>query len=141
MLDTSSGCMVSPLTECNHTTRSHDNATEDETLLQPLDLISLSIKVLERSKRNHIWNSLVATGVESKSCTVAFCNGVNSATEQIYLYIKCISDQYGGDDPVFLQQYIDDVLNTWGHDLDKAAACFKEVVEQLPAKCRIITGE
>ncbi|AOW57833.1 TPA: hypothetical protein F8A23_08735 [Legionella pneumophila] len=50
------GCAVAPITKCNHATSTHDNATHNETTTQPLGLLSIAIKVLERNKSNSIRN-------------------------------------------------------------------------------------
>lgn len=49
-------CTVAPLTKCNHATSTHDNATHNETTTQPLSLLSVAIKVLDRNKSNSTRN-------------------------------------------------------------------------------------
>lgn len=44
--------------------------------------------------------------------------------------INQASNTYGGDESVFLAEYIDDVTCEWSHDLDKALACFKNIAVQ-----------
>lgn len=40
--------------------------------------------------------------------------------------IEQVSKKNGGDDPVFLSEYIDNVISEWSHDTDKALACFRD---------------
>lgn len=111
MNNDSSSCTVAPLTKCNHATVIHDSATQHETTKQPLGLLGLAIKVLERNQINTTRNSAAilqlhhtetyatkkfadielhrgatnksraTTGQSQESCTVAFCKGSNCATE------------------------------------------------------------
>jgi len=53
--------------------------------------------------------------------------------EELKNLIKKISEYYGGDDTQFLSDYIDDVINEWSHDLDRAIACFQNLVLQITA--------
>ena len=50
--------------------------------------------------------------------------------EELKCLIKKISDNYGGDDKQFLEDYINDIINNWSHDLDAALACFRVVADQ-----------
>jgi len=43
-----------------------------------------------------------------------------------------VSKNYGGDDPAFLAEYIEDVLKDWEHDLDTALNCFRDLAKQVP---------
>lgn len=57
--------------------------------------------------------------------------------EELKNLIKKISDYYGGDDTKFLSDYINDVINEWKHDLDKAIACFSDLEKHsFPANNR-----
>ena len=51
---------------------------------------------------------------------------ISKINELKYL-IKKISKYYGGDDEQFLEDYINDVINGWSHDLDAALACFRDL--------------
>lgn len=53
--------------------------------------------------------------------------------EELKNLIKKISDYYGGDDAQFLSDYIDDVINEWSHDLDRAITCFQNLGLQITA--------
>jgi hypothetical protein len=53
-----------------------------------------------------------------------------AASNEIRCHIKFISEASGGDDPVWLKEYIDEVLTTWEHDLDKALECFRDLRKQ-----------
>lgn len=53
--------------------------------------------------------------------------------EELKNLIKKISDYYGGDDTQFLSDYINDVINEWSHDLDRAIACFQNLALQITA--------
>lgn len=46
---------------------------------------------------------------------------------QLLALIKEVSDLHGGDDPVFLQDYADELLSR--HNLDDILVCFKGIKE------------
>jgi hypothetical protein len=56
MIEEPLSCTVSPLTKCNGATFVSDYATDAATTMQPLDLMTLSARVLERHKRNTVGN-------------------------------------------------------------------------------------
>jgi len=42
-----------------------------------------------------------------------------------------ISKTNVGDDPIFLAEYINNVIKVWAHDFDTALTCFKHLSSQL----------
>jgi len=49
--------------------------------------------------------------------------------DYLVFLIKSVSTSFGGDDPSFLAEYIDEVIEDNKGDLDKAIDCFKNVLE------------
>jgi hypothetical protein len=47
--------------------------------------------------------------------------------------IKHVSDINGGDNESFLNEYIEDIISEWLHDIDKALTCFSDLAEQMPS--------
>lgn len=50
-----------------------------------------------------------------------------AAIHEIREAIKIISKLYGGDDPDFLEQYTNEVLNAIGEDVHGALECFRDI--------------
>lgn len=118
MTETLKSCVVSPYTKCNPATLSSENATEDATNAATINLLALSAQVLRRNQKCG----------SKESCAVALPKERNYATEQLRALIKEVSVSYGGDDEIFLEVYIDDVIREWSHDLDKAITCFRSLI-------------
>jgi hypothetical protein len=49
---------------------------------------------------------------------------------ELIALIRKVDKKWGGDDPVWLNEYIDEVITLWSHDLDKAILQFKELQKQ-----------
>jgi hypothetical protein len=146
-------CRVAPLAECNHATASDEMATNDETVMQPMDLIALSLRVVERNQCNQLRNmsatgglpsggtyatreSSTNTAMKSKSCMVAFSKGGNYATYELRQLMGHLSQAYGGDEAGFLAEYMDSVIHEWSHDLKIASRCFSDLVALASVKNR-----
>jgi hypothetical protein len=141
MTDTLKNCTVASYTRCNSATIPSENATEYATNTATIDLFALSAQVLRRNQCNQERNSnatmqlhghatdknCMAGTFSKKSCAVALPKKRNYATEQLRALIRKVSVSYGGDDEIFLEEYIDDVIREWSHDLDKAIACFNSL--------------
>lgn len=50
--------------------------------------------------------------------------------KELQSLIKSVSDSHGGDDPMFLDEYIQEVISN--NDIDKALACFRGLAKQKP---------
>jgi hypothetical protein len=116
---------------------SNSNETSNATEMQPIDLIALSLRVIQRNKPNHDDNldatqqSKTTTKTDkSESCQVSSSYEGNHATAELRQLIKQVSQNYGGDDEAFLKEYIEDVLAN--NDIEKALACFRELAKQTP---------
>lgn len=57
---------------------------------------------------------------------------VSPKKSELTTLIRMVSVQHGGDDPQFLDEYIQEVIKEWEHDLDTALACFRDLVKQNP---------
>ena len=144
-----SSCVVAPYTKRNNATLHEENTTTNATVMQPDDLVTLSLRVLKRNQCNHPCNSaatsqlqfdhsnatyttFASTGLETKSCGVAFYKGSNSATQELRNLIEQISRNHGSDDTDSLNEYINDVIHDWSHDLQKVLTCFRNLATQSP---------
>jgi hypothetical protein len=149
MIKTSISCIVAPLTTCNNATLPIENATHKATTTQQQDLIALSVEVLERNQRNQQCNvnatnqlrpneanaiikNIGTSGLNKKSCAVAFSKGGNNATQDLRKLIQQVSNNYGGDDSNFINEYTNDVIGEWSHNLQSALACFRDLAKQTP---------
>ena len=45
--------------------------------------------------------------------------------EYVCKLVKIVSDHYGGDDPLWLEQYTQDLINRYVYELDIAIVCFE----------------
>jgi hypothetical protein len=56
---------------------------------------------------------------------------LNIAKKNILIpLIRKVSVLHGGDDPVWLDEFITETLKNWAHDLDAAIVCFQDVLNQ-----------
>jgi hypothetical protein len=146
MSDLKTSCGVAPHSETQPRNYNTNSATGNATNNATTDLFALSMQVIERNQRNqscnvsatkqlHTHATVKTRMVEAfyrDSCAVAFCKGGNHATEELRRLIKQVSENYGGDDPAFLEEYINDVICTWGHDLNIAIKCFRDASTHHP---------
>src|SRR3990167_7028043 len=116
---------------------SSNNETSNATDMQPIDLIALSLQVIQRNAANQDSNlkatqhhSTTNSGDKSESCQVSSPYNGNHATAELRELITQVSQNYGGDDEAFLKEYIEDVLAN--NDIQKALACFRELAKQTP---------
>lgn len=117
----SQSCIVSPLTVCNHATTLAQNETCGETSTQPMDLLALAQRVLDKNKCNISRN---------KSATYGLHHGAASQRSELRKLISMVSQNYGGDDEDFLASYIDEIIILHSHDLSVAIECFKDIATQ-----------
>lgn len=50
--------------------------------------------------------------------------------QQLCELIKQVSDNHGGDDPKFLKEYTEQILEDYKFKLDEALLCFKNLVKK-----------
>lgn len=117
----SNSCIVSPLRECNHATITATNATGSETAAQPTDLLALAQRVLDKNKCNTSCNNPATNRMQSRD---------EKQLRELKRLITIVSQNYGGDDDLFLNSYIDEVIKTQTHDLGTALECFKNLATQ-----------
>jgi hypothetical protein len=81
-------------------------------------------------------NAVAFASAECSHCSR--CSQVNSEKNaELKELIRQVNKSYKGGDPKFLEEYINDVICEWHHDLDKAIACFQDFAkEELPVNNR-----
>jgi len=105
--------------------------TNHATDRQPTDLMVLSMQVIKRNTCNSNSNFNATSPSPTKSCQVSSPMDGNHATSELRRLINKVSQQHGGDDPIFLSEYIDDVIHEWSHNLSKAIICFRDLTNQI----------
>lgn len=56
------------------------------------------------------------------------CERRNNKIAKLRALIRQVSDKHGGDASQFLNEYTDDVIRGWSHDLDTAMNCFESLL-------------
>lgn len=79
-------------------------------------------------KREHDENDETTANTECSRCSP--CSHLLADHEKkarLRELIKQVSKNYGGDAPIFLAKYIDDVIQEWSHNLDAALTCIYNI--------------
>ncbi len=83
--------IVSSYIECNSATRAHDDATYNETLTQPPNLLSLATKVIERNKRNYARNQSATSSLREDAINATEKIGIINSDVELHRKIIDIS--------------------------------------------------
>ena len=122
-------CRVASASKCNHATKQFDNATDTATNAATLDLLTLSARILAKHKNNSTCNSH-AIKQHSEGASKHSSVQHNNASGYLRKLIIQVSQKHGGDDEQFLEEYINDVMKQWSHDLNVAIVCFEGLAQQ-----------